>query len=124
MRGMCDLPRPATNVTAFPSLSASSGVIASVFATPRTPSVPKRVRSAEAPFVPLDLGVFETDFTACTYSTAASGPRAAGARRALDPRDEDGAHPVRVLDGLCCEEAPGVRRERAPLVSPDDRRVR
>src|SRR5580658_10538417 len=46
-RGTWLLPRPATNVTARPSCSATSGVIGYSLATPRIPSVPKRCRAAE-----------------------------------------------------------------------------
>src|ERR1700733_77662 len=45
MRGTWPLPRPATNVTARPSCSASSGVIGCSLVTPRIPSVPKSLRS-------------------------------------------------------------------------------
>src|SRR5512141_1416790 len=45
-RGAWLRPRPATNVTARPSASASSGVIGWMFATPRMPSVPNRDRVA------------------------------------------------------------------------------
>ncbi len=41
----CALPRAATNVTARPRASASSGVIGCSFATPRMPSVPNRRRT-------------------------------------------------------------------------------
>src|SRR5688572_4664510 len=45
MRGGWPLPRPATNVTARPRLMASSGVMGCSLATPRTPSVPNRLRT-------------------------------------------------------------------------------
>ena len=45
-RGAWLRPRPATNVTARPSASASSGVIGWTLAVPRMPSVPKSEREA------------------------------------------------------------------------------
>src|ERR1700722_7610271 len=56
-RGAWLLPRPATNVTARPSCSASSGVIGCSLAIPRMPSVPKSVRVATVA-TPLERGFF------------------------------------------------------------------